>query len=111
MRRSSLMLVAILEVLSCTGCHADTPDNAQVLFKTDAPFCSPLLIEKVIDGVVAARDTMRNGQASAAVIVAPGRHVLGARVISFSVQIPFNDTTVTLAANESFTRVLPFYCS
>ena len=65
----------------------------------------------MIDGTLVARDTMFSDRLSAAYPVTPGRHVIGARAVFFKNEIPFPDTTVTLEAGASLTRVLPFYCS
>ena len=70
-----------------------------------------LTIEKVIDGAVVARDTMSNDRLSVAYTVTPGSHVVGASAVFLNNSIPFRDTTVTLEAGASLTRVLPFYCS
>jgi hypothetical protein len=102
---------AAVAALSLGGCRVVTPDSARIYFKTDAPFCGRLLIEKLIDGVVQARDTVSSGELSLPYFVAPGNHVLGARAVFFSGPIPWPDSAVTLEAGASVTRVLPFYCS
>ena len=93
------------------GYRAVTPESALIYYKTDAPLCGYLTIEKVIDGAVVARDTMSSGRLSAAYKVTPGSHAIGARAVFLTNAIPFRDTTVTLEAGASLTRVLPFYCS
>ena len=100
-----------IALLALGGCRAVSPESAHIYYKTDAPFCGYLTIEKVIDGTVVARDTMSSGRLSAAYQVTPGSHVIGARVAFLTSSIPFPDTTVTLEAGASLTRVLPFYCS
>ena len=106
-----LPVLALQCVLWIGACRSVTPDSARVYFKTDAPFCGRLVIEKLIDGVVLGRDTVSSDQTSIPYLVTPGTHVVGARAVFFSGPIPFPDTTVMLAAGASVTRVLPFYCS
>ena len=100
-----------IALLALAGCRAVTPDSARIYYRTNAPFCGYLIVEKVIDGALVARDTMFSDSLSAAYPVTPGTHVIGARAVSFRNAIPFPDTTVTLEAGASFTDVLPFYCS
>ena len=98
-------------VLLLAGCGAAEPDSARIYFKTDAPFCGRLVIDKTIDGAVRARDTVASGQLSPPYTVTPGPHVIGAGAVFFSGTIPWPDTTVNVSAGDSVTRILPFYCS
>ena len=97
--------------LLVAGCGTTGPDSARIYFKTDAPFCSRLIIDKKIDGAVRARDTVSSGQLSLPYSVTPGQHAIGASAIFPGGVIPWPDTTVTLSAGDTVTRVLPFYCS
>ena len=100
-----------IALLALGACRAVTPESARIFYKTDAPFCGYLIIDKVIDGTRVARDTMFSDRLSAGYSVTPGSHVIGARVVFLNGAIPFPDTTVTLEAGATLTRVLPFYCS
>jgi hypothetical protein len=109
--RRRTLLCAMAGVLLLGGCGTTEPGSARIYFKTDAPFCGRMVIEKKIDGAVLGRDTVASGQLSSPYSVTPGQHVLGASAVFFSGPIPWADTTVNVSAGDSVTRVLPFYCS
>lgn len=115
--RPGMRLLCMLPLALVVGaCHHTTqPAAATVFFSLDAPFCSFVLpVQLSVDGVAVA-DTFRVNVAppartvSRGVATSAGTHTLGA--LAGPPGLVWPDTTVTLAAGETFTRVLPFYCS
>ncbi|MEO8140590.1 MAG: hypothetical protein ABI742_13135 [Gemmatimonadota bacterium] len=97
------------------GCGSDpAAPRTTVEFVLDAPLCSSMLpVEFSIDSVLVGSDTFRvrlppDDTISPSFATTPGSHSLGAHVINGLI---WPDTTVTLAEGESFSLILPFYCS
>jgi hypothetical protein len=97
------------------GCDSNpAAPRTTVVFILDAPLCSSMLpMEFSIDSVLVGSDTFRvrlppNDTISPSFRTTPGSHSLGAHVINGLI---WPDTAVTLTEGESFSLLLPFYCS
>lgn len=111
-------LVFLLAIGAVAGCKSSTmPIEPTVAFTYDAPFCGRALVEKSIDGIVVAVDSMASGTTSKVFPVPAGDHVLGARTLRITngQTVPnyqWPDTTVSLRNDSpTVTRVLSLYCS
>ena len=102
-------------VLAVAGCKdvptAGTAPTASALHYTvTSPFCGPVTytLQFSVDGVSIGSELLKHGQASKVYEVSPGKHLIGARVVNWSLSL---DTTVTIASGQSFNRVIDLYCS
>ena len=103
-------MLLVLAGLACRGTTA--PTTASVQFTLDAPFCggnSSYSFTLQIDQRVVGTEMLKDRQTSQAYSTSSGQHVIGARIGTTVIFTP--DTMVVLKGGETFTRVLPFYCS
>jgi hypothetical protein len=99
-------------VVAGAACGGPTePAAAFVRFTSDSPFCGgmPFTYKFVLDGRVLGTERLKHAQVSQAYETTPGTHIVTALFDGTINSVP--DTTITLRAGETFTRVLSFYCS
>jgi hypothetical protein len=107
---------AILSVLivAVAACRATPPEPASISFRTDAPTCGSMRVERSVDGVLIARDYLTHGIPTPPVMVSAGTHTVSAKSLYFNSDAPvysWPDTTYTLVEGQHVTRILPLYCS
>ena len=105
--RSCIGTFSLAVLSACGGTTA--PSAAYVQFRSDAPFCGPFLYTFTIDGKTVGTERLKHDQTSSPYATVAGTHRLSAKLDGIVTPTP--DTTVVLRGGETFTRVLPFYCS
>lgn len=122
MRISSALPVVCTVVAVAVACSggATAAAHATVRFYFDAPFCGlKLPVVFSIDHVQVGTDTfavnagVTTHLTSSGFPVVAGPHTIGAYALlgSAAYRYTWPDTQVTLAAGQTFTDSLPFYCS
>ena len=103
---------AALAAFAIAGCK-DAPTAPVVTtlqYSVTSPFCGPITytIQFSIDSVAIGSEQLKHGQSSKIYDVSPGKHRIGARIVNWSISL---DTTITLTAGQSYSRVIDLYCS
>ena len=117
--RAPWTVIAPLALVACIGaaCKSSTsatPKQPVVFFAIDAPLCSSTIpVRFSIDSAEVGADTFVVNYGpphttSRGFTVSVGEHTLSART---EWNYVWPDKRVTLAAGETFTDSLPFYCS
>lgn len=104
-----------LAALAVAGCNdaptaSTAPMSSNLQHTLTSPFCGPITytIQFSIDGVSIGSEMLQHGQASKVYHVSPGPHLIGARIVNWSVS---RDTTATLTVGQGLNRVIDLYCS
>ncbi len=111
-----LALALISWVNGCRDAGPEAP-RATVYFSLDAPLCSSVIpVAFFIDHTLAGTDTFRVNVAgehttSRGFATGAGTHTVGARASIGTGSYVWPDTAVSLAAEATYTRSLPLYCS
>jgi hypothetical protein len=112
-RVASCSVALTLLIGGAEGCSRSTePAAATVQFKYVNSLCAGTMItfEFSIDHRVVGAERFRDGQTSQAYSTSPGAHVIGATIPTLGRSF-LQDTTVVLAAGQTFTREMFVYCS
>ena len=102
-------LLAIGCVIASMSCNQSTePEAAHVRFKLDAPTCGSLSFRFAIDYVDVDTLMLAHDHYTPVYATTAGEHAVTTR---FPNGVAYRDTTVMLRAGQTYTDVIPFYCS